>query len=463
LRPLNLWADAAWAAPLTAVLVLGCGNARTGGYADPTPEKPSAVSSFSDLELASLRDDFGNLSALAPEDASNAFARNAAAAKLGQRLFFDARLSANAQVSCATCHIPEAGFQDNRANTSQGLDFTRRHAPTILNSAYGYGDSQHPIWQFWDGRKDSLWAQALGPPETPIEMGSTRSHIALLIYDKYWSEYTSIFGSDASLPALRDNDGQPLIDESAGPNAGEAGQQAWQTLGRDAPDLQRSITRVFVNVGKAVAAYESLLVSRSSRFDQFREALVEGFADSGHLTESELQGLKLFVGKAACASCHRGPNLTDGKFHNIGVPQTGPHVPEMDAGRADGMTRVKADEFNCQSDWSDAPDRTACAVATLELGEQREQAALGAFKTPSLRSVASTAPYFHTGAAATLLDVIEHYAKGGAESGYVGKLDDNLMALELSDQEKQQLVDFMGALEGEPLADELTHAPPLPE
>jgi cytochrome c peroxidase len=460
---LKLWTDAAWAAPLAALLALGCSSARTGGYSDPMPETASAVSSFSDLELASLRDDFGNLPALAPDDVSNAFAGNAAAAKLGQQLFFDTRFSANGQVSCATCHIPEAGFQDNRANTSQGIAFTGRHAPTLLNAAYGYGDDQHPIWQFWDGRKDSLWSQALGPSEAAIEMGSTRSHVALLIYDKYRATYASVFGDTAPLPELRDSSGQPVVDENAGPNADAAGQQAWQALGRDAPDLQRSITRVFVNFGKAIAAYESLLVSRNSRFDQFREALVEGFTDSGHLTESELQGLKLFVSKAACASCHRGPNLTDGKFHNIGVPQTGSHIAEQDAGRADGMTRVKSDEFNCQSAWSDAPDPSACAVAALELGEQQEQAALGAFKTPGLRSVADTAPYFHTGGAATLLDVIEHYAKGGAESGYVGKLDDNVTALELSDQEQQQLVDFLGALQGEPLPGDLMRAPALPE
>jgi cytochrome c peroxidase len=102
-------------------------------------------------------------------------------------------------------------------------------------------------------------------------------------------------------------------------------------------------------------------------------------------------------------------------------------------------------------------------VAALDVAEEQEQAALGAFKTPSLRSVASTAPYFHTGTATTLAEVIEHYAKGGAESGYVGKLDDNITALKLTDQEKQQLVDFLGALEGEPLPDELTHPPPLPE
>jgi cytochrome c peroxidase len=459
----NSLADAAWAAPFTAMLVLGCGNAGPGGYSAPTPEAASAASLFSDLELASLRDDFANLPAVAPDDASNAFARSPAAAKLGQQLFFEARFSANSRISCATCHIPEAGFQDNRANTSQGLEFTGRHAPTILSSAYGYGDGKHPLWQFWDGRKDSLWAQALGPPESRVEMGSTRSRIALLVYDKYRAEYASVFANEAPLPQLRDGTGQPIVDENAGPNADAAGLQAWQALGRDKPELQRAITRVFVNFGKAIAAYESLLVSRSSRFDRFREALVEGFASSGHLTEGELLGLKLFVGKAGCSSCHRGPNLTDGKFHNIGVPQTGAHVAATDTGRAEGMTRVKADEFNCQSAWSDAPDPAACAVAALELGDQQEQAALGAFKTPGLRSVASTAPYFHTGAAATLLEVVEHYATGGAESGYAGKLDDNLMALELDDQEKQQLVDFLGALEGEPLPDELTQAPPLPE
>ena len=110
-------------------------------------------------------------------------------------------------MSCATCHIPSKGFQDDRSNTSQGIGFTSRHAPTLFNAAYGASGSG-TVWQFWDGRKDSLWAQALGPPENPLEMGSTRCKIALFLYDKYRSDYEPVFGP---MPALRDDTGAPLI------------------------------------------------------------------------------------------------------------------------------------------------------------------------------------------------------------------------------------------------------------
>jgi cytochrome c peroxidase len=449
---------------LAAALALGCGSSGTHGYADlPSDSEPGELR-FSDLELASLRDDFGDLPRSAPADPSNAFASEPLAAKLGQKLFFDPRVSSTHGVSCATCHIPEAGFQDNRDNTSQGLDFTSRHAPSVLNSAYGAGAGEPATWQFWDGRKDSLWAQALGPPESSVEMGGARSRVALLIYDKYRVEYEAAFPPYSPMPRLRDvATGEPLVSEDAGPHGSEQGQSAWSELGLGNPKLQADITRVFVNFGKALAAYQSLLVSRGSRFDQFRGALLEGFADNGHLSANEIEGLRLFIGKAACASCHRGPNLSDGKFHNIAVPQTAPHVAAVDQGRADGMTTVASDEFNCQSQWSDQSEPLQCSIAALDQSAEELQAAVGAFKTPTLRSVSMTAPYFHTGGSATLADVIELYTRGGAESGYSGERDANIAPLELSAEEQQRLIDFLGALDGEALPRELIEAPILPD
>lgn len=295
-------------------------------------------------------------------------------------------------------------------------------------------------------------------------MGSTRTKVALLIYDKYREEYESIFTADSPMPALRNSStSESLVSEEASPNGTNSGKAAWQDLGVQNQALQAAITRIYVNFGKAIAAYETHLVSRDSRFDRFRNALVEGFAGSSHLSTEEIEGLKVFVGKGGCASCHRGPNLTDWKFHNVGVPQTGEHVLPMDNGRADGIAKVKRDEFNCESTWSDQPDKADCA--TRALGETPEEIdkALGAFKTPSLRSVTSTAPYFHTGAVGTLPEVIDFYNRGGSESGYVGALDSNIRELHLSDTEKQRLLDFLGALEGEPLAAELLSPPPLPD
>jgi cytochrome c peroxidase len=460
-RPCGLRSSGWW---LWAALALptGCGDGRVAGYTAPRDGSTGAASStLTDLERASLRKDFGRLATEAPLDPTNLASSNPAAAKLGQALFFDARYSTDGKVSCSTCHIPEAGFQDNRANTSEGIAFTGRHAPSVFNAGFGPASGQPAVWQFWDGRVDSLWAQALGPPESSVEMGGTRCRIALLIYDHYRANYEATFPADSPMPKLRDEAGKALVPEEASPHAKGADLEAWQDLTRDDPALAHAITRVFVNFGKAIAAYESLLITRNSRFDQFRDAVMEGNYDGGHLSESELRGFKLFVGKAGCSSCHRGPNLTDGKFHNIGVAQTAPHVLEVDRGRADGLASVAKDEFNCLSEWSDVSDPNDCAVANLDLGDDAVHSALGAFKTPMLRSVSRTAPYFHTGSALSLLDVVNHYTAAGDEGHFEGDLDENIVGLDLTDREKQALVDFMGALDGEPLPNELTAAPEI--
>ena len=448
-------------------LTASCSDGRVVGYATPVDGTVTdALTSLSDLERAILIKDFGRLPSVAPRDVSNAVAGDGMAANLGRALFFDARYSLGGSVACATCHIPGAGFQDNRGNTSRGVDFTERHAPSVLNAAFGSAEGAGSVWQLWDGRKDSLWAQALSAPENAVEMGGSRSRVALLIYDKYRVAYEAAFPKDSPMPKLRDASGAALIDESGNPHAQGAALQAWQKLTRDNPALGRAVTRVYVNFGKAIAAYESRLISRNSRFDQFRDSIGEGYDGGNHLTASELRGLKLFVGKAGCSSCHRGPNLTDGKFHNIGIAQTGPHVPAVDRGRADGLLQVKDDEFNCRSEWSDVPDPKACAVWALDASDARVQAGLGAFKTPTLRDVARTAPYFHTGNAASLFDVVNHYANGGDQGGFQGTLDENLGPLRssgLTELEKHDLVDFMSALDGEPLPDQLTQPPELPK
>jgi cytochrome c peroxidase len=450
---------ARWGSLLLLPISTACGDGRVTGYrTDDSGAAGASPVSLTDLELTTLRRDFGRLAAVAPPDVSNAASTSAAAAQLGQALFFDPRYSANGEVSCATCHIPEAGFQDDRESTSQGIAFTGRHAPSVLNAAFGPSDGEGATWQFWDGRADSLWAQALAPPENAVEMGGTRCRVALLVHDEYRSAYEAAF-PDSPMPELRDADGAALVPEAASPHGGDDALRAWQDFARDQPELERAVSRVFVNFGKAIAAYESLLVSRAARFDRFRDAVLEGVYDGGHLSDSELRGFKLFIGKAGCASCHRGPNFTDGKFHNIGVAQDGAHVLAVDRGRADGLVSVRSHEFNCLSEWSDAPDPSACAVASLDVSEERLSAALGAFKTPTLRSVTRTAPYFHTGSAASLRDVVDHYARGGDEGGYEGNLDENITRLELTEQEKQDLVAFMGALDGEPLPYELTQPP----
>jgi cytochrome c peroxidase len=202
------------------------------------------------------------------------------------------------------------------------------------------------------------------------------------------------------------------------------------------------VTAVFVNMGKAVAAYERRIAYGPSRFDRYAAALrATGRAPEGMLSDDEAAGLRLFVGKARCTSCHTGPLLTDFAFHNTGVPRAAGLPP--DAGRAAGAAKVKGDEFNCRSRWSDA--RESCAE--LEFLADSGSALVRAFKTPSLRNVALRAPYMHAGQLRTLEDVIDHYDRAPAAPEGTSEL----RPLHLSDAERRQLLAFLGALSA-PLA-----------
>lgn len=406
------------------------------------PEGP-----FSEPELNAIRQRLGPLPEHPPDDPTNRYADDDAAARLGQQFFFDARYSENGEVSCATCHDPTQGFQDNRANTSMGLGLTGRHAPSVINAAYGHAEGDATNWQMWDGRKDSQWAQALGPAENAVEMGSTRTRIAYLIYDRYRAPYEELFGAMAE---LRDADGAALFPEDAHP-----GTPSWDALSADDRD---AITDIYVTFGKAVAAYERKIVSRNSRFDAFHAELAAGATDSDALSTEEKRGLRLFLGKGGCLQCHGGPNFSDWAFHNIGISQVGQALPSRDEGRSAGIASLRADEFNCASRWSDHPDKASCGLRSV----QDEDALLGAFKTPSLRDVTKTAPYMHTGTITTLEAVVDHYDEGGDGSGFVGELDDHIGELGLSDDEKKALVAFLETLEGEALDPDLTQAPELP-
>lgn len=402
---------------------------------------------FSGIELRAIRTRLAVMPATAAPDPSNAVADDPAAAALGRALFFDPRYSANGEVACATCHDPATGFQDARANTSLGLDFTGRHAPTVLNAALVSETVGTAHWQFWDGRVDSMWAQAIGPPESEVEMGGSRTRIAYLIHDAYQADYEAVFGG---LPALRDGAGGALYPVSARPGTTE-----WDALDGSTQD---AITEVYVNFGKAIAAYERQLLSRGARYDEFLAELADA-DDSDVFDADEKLGLRLFIGKAACMECHNGPALTDWRFHNIGLDQAGSHLPGTDSGRAAAIATVTGSEFNCAGPWSDHPDKDGCAVNQLA-GLATD---LGAFKTPGLRDLAATAPYFHTGLEATLDDVVAHYDKGGDASGFTGVLDEKMHKLELAADEKAALLAFLATLDGVPLPDELATAPILPD
>ena len=398
---------------------------------------------WSETDIALLRLHWiGSLPEL-QDDPTNKYADNPAAAKFGQKLFFDTRFSANGKVACASCHVPEKYFTDGLAK-SKGVGEASRSAPSILGIAYS-------PWFFWDGRSDSLWSQALAPLESAVEHGGDRSQYVRIIYndDSYKKAYESLFGE---LPDISDSRSFPL---TAGPVADQASNERWQ--GMSEKD-RRAITRVFVNIGKAIAAYERLLMPTASRFDQYVEALLNSESAGGNiLTNDEVAGLKLFIGKAMCITCHQGPLFTNNSFHNVGTPDPATikpkylppilHVlkdkPALDEGRYKGIRQVLQSEFNCLNEYSDAKEDDC---AELKFASTKHTATLGAFKVPSLRNVAETAPYMHSGQFSTLAEVLEHY--NSAPRAHIGH--NELLPLNLQQRELEQIEAFLHSLSSPP-------------
>jgi cytochrome c peroxidase len=364
------------------------------------------------LSLASL----GPLSA----DPSNRYADDPRAAALGEQLFSDTRLSGNGKVSCATCHLPQKDFQDG-TSLAHGVGTTGRRTMPIAGTAHG-------AWFFWDGRTDSQWSQALGPLESAVEHGGTRTQYAHTISAHYRPAYEAVFG------ALLDLEGLPT---QAGPVADTAWRAAWERI---PAARQGQISQVYANIGKAIAAFERRIGFTPTRFDRYVDAELSGRThdSTSAFTDDEIAGLKLFVGKASCVNCHNGPRLTDDHFHNTGVPASS-LVSAVDSGRAVGVRQALAAEFACTSRYSDAkPDDCAeLRFATTE-GEELVRA----YKPPSLRGVAERAPYMHAGQLATLSDVIDHYDR--APKSPAGHSE--LKPLRLSAAERRQIEAFLRTL-----------------
>jgi cytochrome c peroxidase len=417
----------------------GGGNAGTGGGGtggDPLIGLLTAVEAAKAHTLSPLP--------AVPANSTNQYADNEAAATLGQKLFFDKRYSGPltvaddmmngglgaageaGKIACASCHLGR-GLDDQRSrpnNVSLGADFLSRNALAIVNSSFYR-------WTNWGGRFAAPWELPIAVVENAKNMNGDRMRVVHLIFDKYKADYEAVFGTLE--PAI----GTDAIrfPASAKPKAMGAADGPWEMM----TDADRTIAnRVFVNFAKALEAYQRRLVSRNAPFDKF----VAG--DVGMLATAEVRGLKLFMGKAGCVGCHSGPHLSDGAFHNIGVAQTGAHVPAADNGRFADIPPLLASGMNVDSVFSD--DRQSGRLAGLTATPPEDTKA--AFRTPSLRGVAETGPYMHTGQLATLDDVVAFYDRGG-DTPTAGTKDTLITRLSLTALERADLVAFLRTLSGD--------------
>jgi cytochrome c peroxidase len=329
-------------------------------------------------------------------DPSNRVSGKPEAIALGEKLFFEPRISANGTMLCATCHVPYRAFQDGRAR-GMGHVEVDRNTPTLL-------DVRWNRWFGWDGAGDSLWAQSVRPILDAREMGGSLKDAAALIRKdpEYRCRYRQAFGSNP-----------PANDET-----------------------------LLADIGKALAAFQETLVSGRSPFDEFRDALERGDAAAqARYPEEARRGLKIFVGRGACNFCHLGPAFTNGEFHDIGVPHF-IRPGEVDAGRHGGIRRLKDSAFNLLGRHND--DRSGIA-ATKTKHVSLEHRNFGEFKVPGLRNVAATAPYMHNGRLATLADVVRHYSEINPDRLHSDG-EAILKPLKLNEREVADVVAFLESL-----------------
>jgi cytochrome c peroxidase len=308
---------------------------------------------------------------------------------LGQKLFFDGRLSADGTVACASCHNPERAFTDGKP-TSVGIHggVSQRNAPTILNALYNKT-------QFWDGRAKTLEDQAALPIVNPIEMGQPNLDAAVArvaSVGEYQQAFSRVFGRPAS-----------------------------------GPDLLR-----------AIASYERTLVSFNSPFDRF----IAG--NKNAIDDAAKRGWELFNTRARCNKCHaltedkRDVTLfTDNDFHNIGIGIIRHNVVAL----------ARQAEQLIKSGDTAAIDRAAIQTDMSALGRfliTKKEADIAAFKTPGVRNVLVTGPYFHDGSQVTLWDVMDHYNKGdGLQNPW---LDEDIQPLALTERDIDDVVAFLASL-----------------
>lgn len=364
--------------------------------ASPRPWSSAEIDILQSLSLDSL--------APLPKDASNAVADNARAAEFGHALFFDARMSSNGGISCATCHQPVRHFTDG-LQKAQAIGTAKRNTPSIVGTTYS-------PWQYWDGRRDSQWSQALTPLEDLNEHNTDRNKVVALIASDpaYAARYVELFG--------------------ALPDAGDAA----------------AVNAAFANIGKALAAYERLLLPGRSRFDDYVAALLAGDSrqQDALFSDDEIVGLQLFIGAANCTQCHNGPLLSNNEFHNTGVIAFPGDVP--DKGRVVGVREAQENTFSCTGPYSDDASHACAELEYVRTGREL----IGAFRTPSLRNLGNTAPFMHKGQIASLFDVLKHY--NAAPLAMIGHSE--LTPLQLRNSDLRQLEAFLLTLGAPPATDE---------
>jgi cytochrome c peroxidase len=312
-----------------------------------------------------------------------------AAVALGEKLFFDARLSGDGTIACATCHDPARAFTDGR-QTSIGIHgkVGQRNAPTVLNALYNKT-------QFWDGRVHTLEQQTALPITNPFEMGSATigDAVARIAGDKkYQVQFKEAFG--------RDVNEQDML--------------------------------------RAIATYERTLFSFDSPFDHF----IAG--DRNAISDSAKRGWELFNTKARCNLCHALTDdrrdvtvFTDNDFHNIGIGILQHRVVPL---------AQQAERDLAQGNLKDI-DLAAIETPISALGRfliTHKESDMASFKTPDIRNIMVTAPYFHDGSQQTLWDVVDHYNKGDGLANIW--LNEDIQPLALIEAEIDDLVAFMASL-----------------
>jgi cytochrome c peroxidase len=402
-----------------------------------------------------------------PVDTTNKYRDSPAAALLGQKLFFEPRLSGPIQVgtpaqgqlgaigekgriACRNCHMPESKWLfDIRSNngglipnaTALGSQWMTRNVSSVVNTVFYISPKSGAHWRENDGFSDSEWFDAQSEPEGPPVQNGSRLQLAHVIFDHYRDDYDDAFPDfplDTGLADLKrfPATGSPYTDTAN-----------WNSL---SPGDKEMVNRILVNYGKTIEAYLRKLVSRNAPFDRF----VAG--DRNAISHAARQGLRLFIGKAGCIHCHNTPLFSDDDFHVIGLridKSLSPFADPTETGRAANQalictTAVADGDFNVNGHFSDDP-------ATTRDGDFcRQTIPPGLWRTKGLRQVAETAPYFRDGQAATLDDVINFYDRGGDPDGTFLGGPRQIRPLHLSREEKEQLKEFLKTLTGEPIPEQ---------